>query len=93
MHRPTFSDFHEYEPVDSDRQRDSALLDVCCSIQPCSRNQSVPRLLVNPGSPQQWEIQLKSGRNTLGRNPACDATIEHGSVSGTHCEIIVNGES
>ncbi len=53
----------------------------------------MPRLLVNPGSPQQWEIPLKPGANTLGRGPECDARIEHESVSGTHCQIIVNGES
>jgi hypothetical protein len=53
----------------------------------------MPRLLVNPGSPQQWEIPLKPGANTLGRSPACDAQVEHDSVSGTHCQIFVNGES
>lgn len=53
----------------------------------------MPRLLVNPGTSQQWEIQLKPGANTLGRSPACDAQVEHESVSGTHCEVMVNGES
>jgi hypothetical protein len=53
----------------------------------------MPRLLVNPGSPHQWEIPLKPGANTLGRSPACDAHVEHDSVSSTHCQIIVNGES
>ena len=53
----------------------------------------MPRLLVNPGSSQQWEISLKPGTNTLGRSPACDAQIEHGSNSGTHCQIVVNGET
>ena len=53
----------------------------------------MPRLLVNPGSSQQWEISLKPGTNTLGRSPACDAQIEHGSISGTHCQIVVNGET
>jgi hypothetical protein len=53
----------------------------------------MPRLLVNPGSPQQWEIPLKPGANTLGRSPACDGQIEHDSISGTHCQILVSGES
>lgn len=45
------------------------------------------RLLVNPGTPQEWEIQLKPGVTMLGRGPSCDFQIEHGSVSGTHCQI------
>jgi hypothetical protein len=53
----------------------------------------MPRLLVNPGSPQQWEILLKPGANTLGRSQACDGQIEHDSVSGTHCQIFVSGDS
>lgn len=53
----------------------------------------MPRLLVNPGTSQQWEIPLKPGTNTLGRSPACDAQIDHGSVSGTHCQIVVNGDA
>src|SRR5688572_24632443 len=53
----------------------------------------MPRLLVNPGTPQQWEIHLKSGTNTIGRSPACDTQINHGSVSSTHCEVTVNGNA
>lgn len=48
------------------------------------------RLLVNPGTPQAWEIQLKSGTNRLGRGDDNDFQINHPSVSGTHCEIIVS---
>jgi len=51
----------------------------------------MPRLLINPGTPQQWEAPLKPGSNTVGRSPACDVHIEHGSVSGTHCEVTVTG--
>src|SRR5262245_15512111 len=51
----------------------------------------MPRLLINPGTPQQWEVPLKPGANTVGRSPACDVQIEHGSVSGTHCQMTVNG--
>ena len=53
----------------------------------------MPRLLVNPGSPQQWEIPLKQGTTTLGRSPACDVPVEHASISGTHCQIVVNGDT
>ena len=54
---------------------------------------NMPRLLVNPGSPQQWEIPLRQGTTTLGRSPACDAQIEHDSISGTHCQIVVSGDT
>lgn len=53
----------------------------------------MPRLLVNPGTAQQWEINLKPGINTLGRSAACDAQVNHGSVSSTHCEVTVNGDA
>src|SRR5262245_57516216 len=53
----------------------------------------MPRLLINPGTPQQWEAPLKPGRNTLGRSADCDIQLEHGSVSGTHCEVAVTGDA
>lgn len=49
-----------------------------------------PRLLVNPGTPQAWEIQLKSGPNRIGRGEHNDFQVPHTSVSGTHCEIVVS---
>src|SRR3989442_5597071 len=51
------------------------------------------RLVVNPGSAQAWEIELKPGTNSIGRNAANDFTIEDPSVSGRHCQIIVDEES
>jgi hypothetical protein len=48
------------------------------------------RLLVNPGTPQAWEIQLKPGVNRIGRNEENDFTIPHTSVSGSHCEITIS---
>jgi len=53
----------------------------------------MPRLAINPGTPYQWEAVLKTGPNTVGRSPACDVHIEHDSVSGTHCELIVTGQN
>src|SRR5258705_6243835 len=51
------------------------------------------RLLVNPGSPAAWEIQLKPGTNLLGRGFANDFKITDPSVSGSHCQIVVeNGQ-
>lgn len=48
------------------------------------------RLLVNPGTPQAWEIQLKSGQNRLGRADQNDFQVNHPSVSSLHCEIVVS---
>jgi hypothetical protein len=49
----------------------------------------MPRLEVNPGSPASWEIELKPGSNRLGRGVSNDFTINDPSVSGSHCEILV----
>jgi hypothetical protein len=51
------------------------------------------RLVVNPGTPQAWEIQLKQGTNLLGRGFANDFRLEDPSVSSSHCQITVNGDS
>jgi hypothetical protein len=48
------------------------------------------RLVVNPGSPGAWEIQLKPGTNFLGRGFANDFKIDDPSVSGSHCQIVVD---
>src|ERR1035438_5391828 len=47
------------------------------------------RLIVQPGSPTAWEIKLKAGANSLGRNPANDFKLDDPSVSGAHCHIVV----
>ena len=48
------------------------------------------RLLVNPGTPQAWEIVLKPGVNRIGRGEHNDFKVAHGSVSTSHCEINVS---
>jgi hypothetical protein len=48
------------------------------------------RLVVNPARPDTWEIELKPGVNRLGRGDANDFTIGDASVSGSHCQIVVN---
>ncbi|MGO8675199.1 MAG: FHA domain-containing protein [Limisphaerales bacterium] len=53
----------------------------------------MPKLFINPSSPAVWEIQLKPGPNRLGRGAANDFTLSDPSVSGTHCEILVGGQS
>lgn len=47
------------------------------------------RLIINPGTPQAWEIQLKPGVNRIGRGEDNDFVINHQSVSTHHCELIV----
>src|SRR5947209_19940400 len=51
----------------------------------------MPRLVLHPGTPQAQEIPLKPGANYLGRGFANDFQINDGSVSGSHCQILVNG--
>src|SRR6267154_1385448 len=50
----------------------------------------MPRLVINPGTPSTWEIQLRPGTNLLGRGFANDFKIDHPSVSGSHCQIVVD---
>lgn len=47
------------------------------------------RLVVNPGTSQIWEIELKPGLNRIGRGEQNDFTINHQSISTNHCEITV----
>ena len=49
------------------------------------------RLVVNPGSPTAWELHLKPGSNTLGRGQANDCLINDPSVSGSHCQVLLEG--
>ena len=50
----------------------------------------MPRLLVNPGTPQQWEIQLKPGQNRLGRefnDPLCPFYVDRLTLLEQHQQI------
>src|SRR5258708_24427431 len=49
--------------------------------------------MVNTGSLTAWQIQLKPGTNLLGRGFANDFKIEEPSVSGSHCQIVVDNNS
>jgi hypothetical protein len=53
----------------------------------------MPRLVVNPDSPDAWEIDLHPGINSLGRGEENDVQLEHPSVSHSHCHIVVSGPS
>ncbi len=48
------------------------------------------RLVVNPSSPDAWEIQLKPGTNLIGRGFSNDFKLSDPSVSGSHCQVTVS---
>jgi len=50
----------------------------------------MPKLLINPGSAAAREILLKEGSNSFGRGSTNDVKLEDPSVSGTHCQILVD---
>ena len=47
------------------------------------------RLIINPGTPQTWQIDLNPGLNRIGRGESNDFVINHPSVSTHHCEVTV----
>lgn len=47
----------------------------------------MPKLIVNPSTPQAWEIPLSDGVITLGRDESNTYPIQHDSISGTHCQV------
>lgn len=53
----------------------------------------MPRLVVQPGTPQVWEIQLKPGVNFLGRGVSNDFRFDDPSISGAHCQLIVDSNA
>jgi len=51
------------------------------------------RLVVNPDTPQSWEIQLKPGLNFLGSGIHNDFQISDDSVSDPHCQILIENNA
>jgi hypothetical protein len=49
----------------------------------------MPTFLIKSGIPQAEPIELKAGVNSIGRAPGNDFQLNHPSVSGAHCEIVV----
>ncbi len=47
------------------------------------------KLIVNPDTPSAWEIELKSGVNSIGRNQENYVGIDHPSISIDHCQIVI----
>jgi hypothetical protein len=51
------------------------------------------RLILNAGTAEAQEIPLKAGTNYLGRGFANDFRFDDASISTTHCQVIVDGDS
>jgi len=51
------------------------------------------RLIVFPGTSEAREVVLKKGVNSVGRAAVNDVTIDDGSVSGSHCQLIVSDDT
>ena len=51
----------------------------------------MPKLIVNAGTPQAREYDLKPGANYVGRGFANDIQLDDASVSGSHAQIILTG--
>ncbi len=52
----------------------------------------MPRLLLNFGSPEQCELPLRPGTQSLGRDIVNDISIDHESISDAHCQIVVEND-
>lgn len=48
-----------------------------------------PRLTIQPGTPDAWEIKLQPGLNRIGRGAQNDFVVNNPSVSTSHCELNV----
>lgn len=51
----------------------------------------MPKLILHPGQPEAVEIELPEGVHRVGRQASNDVQIDDASVSGSHCEIAVQG--
>ncbi len=47
----------------------------------------MPRLLLNFGTPQEYQFVLRPGPNLLGRSAANQVGIEHPSITEPHCQL------
>jgi pSer/pThr/pTyr-binding forkhead associated (FHA) protein len=51
----------------------------------------MPKLVVNPGTPQARKFDLQPGAYLVGRAAGNDIRIADASLSGTHAQIVVQG--
>ncbi len=50
------------------------------------------RLLIKTDGLENQTLELRFGVNHVGRDPACDFTIAHPSVSALHCELVLSND-
>ena len=50
------------------------------------------RLLIKTDGLANETLELRFGANHVGRDPACDFTITHPSVSALHCELVLSSD-
>jgi len=50
------------------------------------------RLLIKTRGLENETLELRFGVNHVGRDPACDFTIVHPSVSALHCELVLSSD-
>ncbi|MGD0351575.1 MAG: FHA domain-containing protein [Verrucomicrobiota bacterium] len=50
------------------------------------------RLLIKTAGLENQTLELRFGVNHVGRDPACDFTIAHPSVSALHCELVLSND-
>lgn len=53
----------------------------------------MPRLLIKADGERVQSLELHMGINRLGRSDANDFPIDHPTVSGSHCEVVREGDS
>jgi hypothetical protein len=53
----------------------------------------MPKLILHPGTPQAREFELQPGRNYVGRGFTNDFRIEDASVSVSHVQLMVTGNT
>src|SRR5690349_18613405 len=51
----------------------------------------MPRLIVNPGTPEAWEFELLPDATSFGSSDDNDCVIQHSSVSSSHCQVFLSG--
>jgi pSer/pThr/pTyr-binding forkhead associated (FHA) protein len=50
------------------------------------------RLLIKTEGLENRTLELRLGVNHVGRDPDCDFTIEHSTVSSVHCELVLSND-
>ena len=50
------------------------------------------RLLLDTGGKHREVFELSAGTNRFGRSAECDFLLDHSSVSGIHCELVLSAQ-